>query len=165
MLRKTFHSRRAFTFIELLLYIAIAMFIILPLMSMTISMMSVRLNSQRDREVNENMRFVMSAMSKEIHDAESLNAVTATSLTLNKDTEVGGTVNFATDTKIVNGQTITTLEKDGVQITSDLVDVTSFTFTDLTRATEQENIQIEITLSSLDGSSTLSVRTAVSLRE
>ncbi len=164
-MQKKFHNVPAFTFIELILYVAIAMFIIIPMISMTVSIMNVRLNSQRDREVNENMRFVMNALSKEIHDAESLNAVSSTSLTLNKDTEVGGTVNFATDTKTVNGQTITTLEKDGVQITSDLVDVSSFSFTNLTRADEQENIQISITIQSLDASTSLSVRTAVSLRE
>lgn len=159
--------KKAFTLLELIIYVAITSVIVVSLTLFSLKMVEARGDGKMDREVLENAEFILNDIVYELHDAVSVNTggfgSHPGSLTL--DLDLGGTKTFDTDTKVVGNQTIRYLQIDGVQATSDYVNVTNFVFSDLTRDVERSNIQLEMTVESLDGMHSLDVRTSVSLRE
>lgn len=171
MKKNTLSSPAAFSLIELIIYVTITSMMVVTMLLFVIRILDVRKEAELDREVIENARFVLSLFVREMHDGVGVNAGDFGShpgaLTL--DTDGSGTWVMDTDTKTLGTQTLRYVQVDSgsgpVQITSDLVNVTNFVFTDLTRDTEPENIQLDMTLESIDGLSTASFRTAVSLRQ
>jgi Tfp pilus assembly protein PilW len=164
---KKIKTAPAFSLVELILYVGIASLIIGSMMLFIIQMIEVRGDAEFDREVNENARFALDYVTQQIHDAQGLNTGTfgahPSSFTL--DVDGSGTLVIDTDTKTVGSSTIRFLQSDGTQLTSDKVNVTNFVVHELTRDTEPENLQIELTLESLDGLTSSSFRTAISLRQ
>lgn len=160
-------KKAAFSLVEVIVYIAIASVMVSSLLLFSINLVQTRSNSEFDRELIENARFTLDLISREIRDAEDLNTGTfgshPGSLTL--DIDGGGTLTIDSATKTVNGTAIRYLQVDSTQITSDKVNITNFVLNNLTRSTEPDNIQIELTLESFDGLSSSSFQTSVSLRE
>ena len=165
-----FKSRNAFTFVELIVYVAITTMLVVTMMLFVIRMLDVRKESEFDREVVENARFVLDLISREIHDAAGVSTGTfgshPGSITLTADS---GTVVIDTNTKSVRDKTITYIQVNtgtgAVQVTSDNVNITNFVLMDLTRGSEPENIQVELSLESFDAAASGTFRTAISLRQ
>ena len=153
----------AFTLIEVILYVAIVSIMATTIMLFSIQIVQVRGEAQFDREVNENLRFAMDLITREIRDASAVTSVPSGS---HPDLIGLDSVLLNTDTKtLTSGRLIRFIQFDGSQITSDKVDVTNFVLTDLQRDSEPENIQIMITVEALDGSASLSLQSSASLRE
>lgn len=158
----------AFSFVELLLYVAITSTIAVSLLLFSINIVSARGEAEKEREVLENARLVMEKITREVHDAEAVSTGTfgshPGSLTLTLD-GAGGSFVIDTSTKLVGSDTIRYLRWDGTQITSDKVNISNFVLNDMTRGTEVENIQVEFSMESLDGTYDLDLQTSISLRE
>lgn len=158
---------KAFSLLEVILYVAITSVIVVSLTLFSLKMVEARGEGQMGREVLVNAGFFLSNIVYEIHDAATVNTGTfgshPGSLTLNLDG--GGTTTFDTATQTVGSRTIRYLQVDGVQVTSDYANITNFVFNDLTRNTERSNIQIEMTVESLDGTYSTDVQTSISLRK
>lgn len=164
-------KKPAFTLVELILYISIASSMVVILLLFSIQMLERRSESQVKRELLENARFALNLISQEIRDAEAVSSGSfgahPGSLTL--DADGAATWALDTDTKTVGSTTTRYLQVNTgsgpQQITSDLVNVSNLVITNLTRDSEPSNLQIELTLETLDGSESASYQTAVSLRE
>lgn len=170
MKRKT-KKYAAFSLVELIIYTAIASVIAAYMVLISIDIVRARGERQSEREVLENARFAMNMIERQVRDATGLSSGSfgshPGSVTFTKDG--GGALIFSTNTKTLGTQTLRYLQMNNgsgnEQLTSDKVNITNFVINELTRATETENLQFEITFEYLDGSESLSLRTALSLRE
>lgn len=166
-MKTNFKKAPALTLVEMILYVAITTVIATSMVLYGVRLVTIRADQEFERELNQEARFALDVITRNVHDAAGVSTgsfeVHPSSLTLVPDS--GGTSVISTATKAVGDQTIRFVQLDGTQITSDRVDVTNFVINELTRDTEPENLQFEITLETLDGKDSLSLQTAVSLRE
>jgi len=162
--------RPALSFIEVILYVAIVSMMAVVFIMFGVKMIELRSDTEENREVVENGHYVMDVITYQVRDAQSISLGTygahPGALTLTADT---GSITIDTATKTLYGQTVRYLQiNDGsgaVPMTSDQVDVTNFVLTNLQRNTEPANVQVLLTLTSLDGTYSESFQTSISLRE
>jgi type II secretory pathway pseudopilin PulG len=155
------HSNlKAFTLIELIIYVAIASMVLVASVRIGWNILQAQEKQEAQQEVLYNSRMALHHMQYYIRQAETVTTASSTFashpgiLTLDYAGE-GTDVVIDTYTKSVTigGQSTTIRKlriKDGaasaVDITSDLIDVTDFTLTNLQRGTEPFNIHIALTL-------------------
>lgn len=174
---KHFRWTSAFTYVELIVYVALVSIITVSLMTFVIQILVARNDSNSQREVIENTRFVMGRITDELRRAQTVNTGTGTFGVNPGSVEVNngsGTVVIGTDTKVVavggSGYVVRYVYIDRfsegpVQLTSDSVNVSNFVLSNFTQTTEPPNIGIQLTLDTLTGDSSMSTRSAVSLRQ
>ena len=175
---KKLASQDGFSLIEVIIYVALVSIITVSLILFGVQLLEARSAASFDREVISNGRFTINRLTEEIRHATSLDTGTGSfgshpsAFKLNNNGT--GSVVFDTTTKIVNlggsGYTVRYLRMDEngtgpVQITSDFVNVTNFTVNDLTRGSESANLQIFLSLESLNLDSSLDIQTATSIRQ
>ncbi len=153
-------NQKGFTFIELIVYIAIASMVLVSAVGIGWNLITNEANVIGKQEAYSNARTVMNHFKINIREADDVITGSSTFNThpgvLTLDYPGAGTdVVFDTYTKnvTVGGQATTIRKlriKEGaaaaVDITSDQVDVTDFTLTNLTRGSESKNINIELTI-------------------
>lgn len=164
------HRRPALSLIEIIIYVSIVSMMAVVFIMFGIRMIDLRLETEKRREVLENGHHVMDVISYQIRDAQAVSSGTYDAhpgaLTLTSD---AGSLTIDTATQSIHGQTVRFLQiNDGggaVPMTSDQVDVTNFILSNLQRDTEPSTIQIQLTVSSLDGLISEDFQTSLSLRE
>lgn len=174
-----------FTLIELILYIGIAAMVIVIVVGIGRNVILTNTDTQASREVYMSARLAESKLQEKIRAAEGV--VIGSSIfganpgKLVLDYAGSGTdVIFDTYGKIVDvgGLSVAIIKlrmKDGaadyVDLTNDKVSVSNFMLSDLTRASERENVGIELDLEKVNpGDSeeleaSISLDTAISVRE
>ncbi len=178
-------TKKGFTMMELIVYIAIASVVLVAAINVGWNLMIGYANTNSKQEVYLNSRLVMNAMGIKIREAEDVLTASSTFdtnpgvLTLDypgADTDV--IIDTYTKNIILGGQE-TTIRKlrmkegiaDYVDLTTDEVNITNFVLTDLTRGSEPDNINIELTIEktnpggNLNFAATFSLETAISLRQ
>ena len=174
-----------FTVIELILYIAIAATVLVTAVNIGWNLITTEANIIGKQEVYMNARTVMNHIQISIREAEDVTTGSSTFdthpgvLTLdypgsgtdiiidtyNKEVTAGGQATTIRKLRLKNGPA------DYLDITTDKVDVTNFVLTNLTRGSENHNINIELTLEKANPSgdpnfdASISLETALSTRE
>lgn len=181
-----FHQqRRAFTLVEMILYIALSAFVFFMIIETGLSVVTTFSRSKAQRDLNENARFVLNFLTEKIRHADDVIVTLSTfgthpgSLVLDypgSDTNVI----FETYTKNISlpdGSSYNLRKlriKEGTagyqNLTNDKVEITNFVVRNLTRGTEPKNINIELTLQYFNPQNipeynlSYTVETAISLR-
>ena len=184
--QKKYRRKKAFTLMEMLLYIALSAFVFFMIIETGLSVVTTFSRSKAQRDLNENARFVLEFITQKIHQADDVIVGSSTFGThpgvLTLDYPGSGTdVLFETYTKNIslpNGSSYNLRKlriKEGTasyqNLTNDKVDVTNFVVRNLTRGSEAKNINIEITFQYFNPQNipeynlTYTVETAVSLRK
>lgn len=180
MPRFKIHRKKAFSLVELVLYVLIVTIITVSMITFVVDLLSIKGQTSNEREVIENLRFVMDKITKDLRSGHSVASGTGTFGThpgaIRVNTSTGGATYFDldTNTKTVtvagSGVTVRYLqisENGGAaeQLTSDSANVTNFVLKNLQRGTEPANIQIQITMEHISGTGTaVGLQTSVSLR-
>ncbi|MFH1012593.1 MAG: prepilin-type N-terminal cleavage/methylation domain-containing protein [Candidatus Peregrinibacteria bacterium] len=176
-------NNKGFTMIELVVYVAVAAFILVGIVRFNWDIMGVGVKLNVSGELTQNSRLVLERITYKIQNAEALAVASSTFgvhpgvLTV---TASGANSIIDTYTKNVSigGQTISIRKlrmKEGaaaaIDLTSDKVNVTHFVLTNLTRDEEPANVKMELTLEYVETgedplrNESLSVQTAASLRQ
>lgn len=69
------YSKRGFTIIELILYVALLSIVMTGIISFSLDMLGGRVKSRSQREVQDNLRFAMKRMQYEIRNAASIQSI------------------------------------------------------------------------------------------
>ena len=178
-----FHHRQGLGLIELVIYIALASWVLVGIVTFSWRVMGVGATADASAELTQNGRFALTRISQAIRSADGLNqgasmlGVHPGVLTL----DVPGTTDVVIDTYtknlILGGQPVTIRKlrmknSSGVtaDLTSDAVDFTNFTVSELQRESEAMNFQIALTLRPVRGAQdpllnrTLVLTTSASIR-
>ena len=160
-------TKKGFTLIEILIYIAVLGLIMFSFLSYVIIMSGSKQKAYVSEEVHSNLRQAFNVMNQKIKVANDVLTPmignSSDSLTLNSST---GQIVFS----ITGGVLKITENGETFSVTSDEVVVSNLLFTNLTPQTsERDNISIEITIDYKGGGGvtsnyTQSARTAVTLR-
>lgn len=178
-------AQNGFTLIELIVYIAISAMVLVTAVNIGWNLIMSEANITGKQEVYMSARMIVNQIQIKIREADDV--ITGSSTfgshpgILTLDYPGGGTdIIFDTYTKnvTIGGQSITVRKlriKEGsadyVDLTSDKVDVTNFTLTNLTRGNESKNINIELTIQRANPSNSpnfdasISLETAISIRQ
>jgi prepilin-type N-terminal cleavage/methylation domain-containing protein len=158
------YEKSGFTLIELIIYMAIASVVLVTAVGTGMNVITTQGVSETKREIYTNARFLMNQFGFAVRNADDVIIGSSTFgsnpgiLTLDYP-GIGTNVIFDTYTKniIAGGQAVTIRKlevKDGtadyVDLTSDSVTVTNFTLMNLTRGAEPKNINIQLTLESVN---------------
>lgn len=177
--------QNGFTLIELIVYIAISAMVLVTAINIGWNLIISEANVTGKQEVYMSARTIMNQIQISIREADDVITGSSTfgshpgMLTLDYP---GGTTDviFDTYTKSVTiGGLPATVRKlrikegsaDYVDLTSDKVDITNFTLTNLTRVNEPKNINIELTIQKVNPGNdpnfdaSISLETAISIRQ
>ena len=139
------------TIIEMTLYIAIVALISTSLVTLYIQIIQLRTRATAIQEVNESIRLVSSKISQEIRQANKINGI-GTSLSLSS-IEVGRN---PTTFELNNGRIRMTVGTSAAFISSNLVDISEFTLTNLSSGDSlSQNVRFTITGSYLNNTATI----------
>jgi len=142
------------TLIELILYIALVAMFMAALIQFSWNIIYGRVKSQVQLEVNQNMRLAAMRISQEIKEAQTINSLSANSLSLNfKDSTRNPTVIDVNGgrLRLGVGSSGACPAASPCPLTSNLVNVDNLTFTNLSQG-NSKHIQFTITLSHLNES-------------
>lgn len=177
---------QGFTFLEVILYLGIATFVLLAILQIGQNFIVSNVKAERQAAIMQNGRLAFHQLTFEIRGAD--NVLTGSSTfnvhpgVLTLDYPGSGTdVIFDTYLKSValpTGSNVTIRKlrvKDGgssyQDVTNDEVDVTNFVVRNLTQASEPKNIEVELTLQTVNTTNNpnydfiLPLETAVTLRK
>lgn len=134
-------KRAGFTLIEFIIYSAIVTIIVGMIVLISVNVMGARARIITREEVSHNARFVLGTIRHEIRNAQVIDTVNVSLLQLTD--AVGDTVTFN-----LSGGAVTMAKFGGsaVDLTSDLVNVSSLQFTDVSYAETPGTIKIEMTI-------------------
>lgn len=122
-------TKNGFTFIELILYIAVISIILTALVPFAWNTIETSIKSSVQQEVTANARYISERIAYEIRNASDINSVSATAISL-------ATTTPATNPTVIDlsGGNIRIKQGNGstVQLNSTNTVITSLTFTDLT---------------------------------
>lgn len=144
-------NQQGFTLIELILYVAIVTIMLSALTPMALNVIKGGVQSSTQQELYSQARYVSERIKYEIRNANGINSLTATAISLAKtDAAVNPTVIFLTSGKI----TITQGVSAAVNLNSNDTTITSITFTDYTSSNNKtKNIGFVFTIDDAYGSS------------
>ncbi|MBU0667739.1 prepilin-type N-terminal cleavage/methylation domain-containing protein [Patescibacteria group bacterium] len=171
------NNKKGFTLIELLIYITLAGMILTAAINLEVNVSRGQARAQQNHELYINAQVAINQIDRKIREADDVITASSTFGTnpgvLTLDYPGTGTdIIFNTYPKeIMRGGTPVTITKlrikegsaDPIDLTSDNVDVTDFTLSNLTIGGNKNNIGIELTLEREDAS--FSIETAVSVRK
>jgi prepilin-type N-terminal cleavage/methylation domain-containing protein len=140
-IKHQFKSQSGFTLMELLVYIAIIAITLTITSVITFEIIQAKQKSEITRETQENTRFILQRMTREIRWASSILNFAPNDITLNTDM---GPVRFYLGGV---GSDQLFIEKGGVsyELTTNKVKITNLTMTRITPPNAPESIQINIT--------------------
>lgn len=168
--------QRGFSFIEVIIYIAIMAFAVVAIASFSISIANSRNKNYVVQEVQANQRGALNIITQRILAAEGVNVAFSTfntdpgvlSLKMADAAKNPTIIDLNTDNGVLQ---ITQGVASAVAITADEVKVTNLVFTNLTPTGRRENIRIKITIEYDNPSGdqefeySQSLQTSVSLRQ
>lgn len=133
-----------FSFIELILYVAIVSIVLLAVVPFTWNSIQSGVKSMVQQEVNGNARFVLERIKYEIRNASGINAVSTTSISL-------ATTNVATNPTIIDLSAGKVRIKQGTGAVTNLnsanTNVNSLTFANFTSGDNKtKHVQISLTM-------------------
>lgn len=162
--------QKGFTLIEVLIYIAIIGIVVSGFIAFALSINSSRAKTYVAQEVQANTRTALDLISQKIRLADNvvspIEGDSASSLELDMSDPDPNLIFGVTDGVLGIAEGV----GDPIPITSDEVNVSNLTFTNLAVSGERDNIRVEITIEYLgDGSKeyeySQSLQTAISLRK
>lgn len=177
-------NQKGFTLVEFIIYVAIASFVLISTVNVSWNIISAQAYFQAKQEVYINARLLMNQLGIKIKGAEDVKTNQSIFgshpgvITL----DYPGSNDVVIDSYIKNitvGGESATIRKiqmkdtDGsyTDLTSDKVNVTNFTLTNLTRGSEKDNINLEIRIERINPGddptydADITFETAISLRE
>ena len=165
------HNKKGFTLIEILVAITIFSILITIVLGIFSSTLQIRQRYNQIKEIEDNARYTMELMSREIRMAQSIDAGEATSP---PDSEIDFTNSFAEAISFCRADSTGTcdssgdyLAKNNTVLTSNKVKITNLTFYvnnfDLVNG-PHPRVTISMTMSSNDDSVSMNFQTTVSLR-
>jgi len=139
-----------FTFIEIILYVSIVSIVLAALVPVAWNVIGGSAKSSAQQEVFSQTRFISEKIKYEIRNADSINSVAATSLSLDPP----GTANDPTIIDLSGGKLRIKLgAASAVDLNSTDTTITSLTFTDYTSAdTKTKHVQFVFTIDDNFGS-------------
>lgn len=146
-----FKIRRGFTLVEMILYVAIVSIFVTAMIEFALNIVYGRVKSYTQQEVNQNMRLAGKRINFEIRNATGVNSVSASSVNLavsdsaRNPTVIGLNGGRLTIGYGVSGSCPTTAP---CNLTSNLVNVSNLTFSDLSVSPFSTNIRFSITIES-----------------
>lgn len=136
---KKYNLKSGFTLIEMIIYISIVGIILVSISYLILDIISGQTRGYASNDVNQNIRFISSILTKDIKAAQDISSIAADTLVLTMPGD-DITYNFdALNNKLTRQLGIATAE----DINSTRVDV-SGSFTDLSYLTRAKNITIEL---------------------
>jgi len=117
------HNKKAFTLIELLISVAVFALVIAAAMGIFISSMKGKERVNQLKEIEDNARYAMEMMSREIRMAQTINSPVGANPSLDFDNSSSANIIYA-----LGGAGGTVLTKNGLEITSEKVKVNHLTF-------------------------------------
>ena len=144
-------NTKGFTFIEIILYISIVSIVLMALVPFAWNVIGGSVKSSAEQEVSSQARFISEKIKYEIRNADSINSIAATSISLDPP----GTINDPTIIDLSGGKIRIKLGAAAiVDLNSTDTNITSLTFTDFTSADNKtKNIQFIFTIDDNYGSS------------
>lgn len=149
---------RGFTLIEMLVTMTISVLIIGAICGVFVSSIKGKQRIYQLKEIEDNARYAMELMSREIRMAQSINASDGSYDTLEFTNSSGGDVSYG-----LSGFSL--INQDSEPITSDNVKITNLTFyINDTSAPAQSRVTISMTVASDDESVSMNFQTTISPR-
>jgi prepilin-type N-terminal cleavage/methylation domain-containing protein len=151
-------NNRGFTLIELIVYVALIAIFVTGAIQFGINVVYGRVKSNVVQEVTQNLRLTSKKVMFEVRNASGINSVSATSICLsNSDASRNPTRIYLSGTELRigwgGGSPVCAGLTSDFKLTSNLVEVTSLTFTNLTTlSTRSKNIKFTLTIDSLNPS-------------
>lgn len=137
-------AKTGFTLIELILYISIVTIMLSALVPFAWTIIDESMKSSIQQEVSSSARYATERIKYEIRNANSINSITSTTLSLNAPTATVISLNSATK-KV----TIQIGAEPAVNLNSNDTSVSSLTFTNLTSpSNKSKHVQVAITVGS-----------------
>ena len=169
--------RKAFTLIELIIYIGISALVLVTLTNLTLNLIGVSVKIDTATDVLYSSRIIIQRFMQEIRMADDVDIASSVfgtnpgKLVLQKSG--GGTITFDVYQKTPSVRTIRRQEDaaTAVDLTSDRVDVSNFVLNNRTRGTEAKNIQYEFTITASNPANdplrqkSITIRSASSVRK
>jgi len=147
-LNSQFSGGAGFTFIELILYVAIVTIVLSALVPFAWSAVETGVKSAVQQEVNANARYISERIKYEIRNANSINSVTSTSCTINS-IDLNTPTNATTVIDVSGGKIRIKYGAAGipVNLNSDNTNVNCLTFTNYTSGDNKtKHIKFVITI-------------------
>lgn len=168
--------RKAFTLIELIVYIAISSLIFVILINLTLNLIGISVKIDTATDALYSSRILVQRLTQEIRAADDVSVLSSIfganpgKLVLQKS---GGTVTFDVYQKQSGARTLRRQEDSlpAVDLTSDRVDVSNFILYNRTRGTEPKNIKYDFTVGAFNPSAdplrqkSITIHSAVSVRK
>jgi hypothetical protein len=148
------NSKHGFTFIEIILYLALTSIILVAAIRFSWDVIYGQVKSRVQREVNQNMRFVSERIVYEIRNSSSINSLTSSSISLAMSDSSRNPTNIDINNgkiRIGYGSSGSCPVSSPCNITSDQINVTQLNFTDLSTA-NSGHINLAITMEYLNSS-------------
>lgn len=142
-------NTKAFTLIELLLYVTISSLVILAITGFSWNLFLTRVRARTQQEVNQNLRLAADRISFEIRNATSINSVSASSISLNASESArtptvidlsGGQI------RLGQGSSGSCPSTSPCPLTSNLVNVSNLSFTNLSSNSASLHLRFSFTL-------------------
>ncbi len=147
-------TRRGFTFIELLLYVAIVALLLVMVINLFFGLGHARMKQQTVAEVEQQGYAAVAQMTQAIRNAKTVSSPTAStassSLTLSTYTATTSPTTFDLASSSLR---VTEGTSTSVYLTSPQVVVTNLSFTNLTASTTEGSVRIQFTISHATSSS------------
>ena len=169
-------NRKAFTLIELILYVAISSMVVVAMMNILVTIVATRQKSSVGSSVQQNLRFAMDRLTLSAHQALSLNTGTSTFGSDNGVLSLTMTGGTAAVTPMIytlcNGHICAKIgNKPTFVITGSGVLVDQFRITNLTSVGAPATIKVQlhgketVAGASIQNTASFSLETSISLRQ
>lgn len=133
-------SKKGFTLIELIIYIALVSFFLIKATDFTLNIIYGREKTQRQQNVSENGRYALGRIAFEIRNADDILSVSANSLSLANSQD--GDITIDLDLEQVRA----VRNSETTYFTNNQVNVSSLTFADLS-SSGSKNVYVELAVS------------------
>lgn len=153
------YTQQGFSLIEVVLYSALSATVLIAIILFNINILKSYNKTKTIFEVQQNARIAMNRMVYEIRQAQDLNVVSATQLSL---TDINGntiTFNASTGTLIMSRTDV----GQSYSLTSDKVNVDSLNFTDLTATGGRDTVRVEMAVSRINPNNLMEMSYSVTL--
>ena len=174
-------QKNGFTLVELIVYVAISSIVFITAINVGWDLILAQTNTIGKRDIYMNARLIMNQLQTNIREADDFTIIDSDFDTLNLDYP-GTTKDIVIDTYTtlvtIGGEEITIRRLrfkegilDAVNLTTDKTNITDFSLTELTRGSENKNIDLSLTLEKVNPGNNpnfdadITLNTSLSLRK